>query len=39
MKTYEKMLLENKAWAAEQLMDDPQYFDRLSKCRRRNFYG
>jgi carbonic anhydrase len=30
MRTYEKLLLENKAWAAEKLADDPQYFDRLA---------
>lgn len=30
MKSYEKMLLENKAWAAEQLIEDPKYFERLS---------
>lgn len=30
MKTYEKLLLENKAWAFEKLADDPQYFDRLA---------
>ena len=30
MKTYERLLLENKAWAAEKLEDDPSYFDRLS---------
>jgi carbonic anhydrase len=30
MKTYEKLLLENKAWATEKIQDDPQYFDRLA---------
>jgi len=30
MKSYEKLLLENKAWAAEKLSDDPKYFDRLA---------
>jgi carbonic anhydrase len=30
MKTYEKLLLENKAWAAEKVEEDPQYFDRLA---------
>ena len=30
MKTYEKLLLENKAWAQEKTEDDPQYFERLS---------
>ncbi|HEU0112929.1 MAG TPA: carbonic anhydrase [Flavisolibacter sp.] len=30
MQSYEKLLLENKAWAAEKKQDDPQYFERLS---------
>lgn len=30
MKSYEKLLLENKAWAAEQVGKDPEYFSRLS---------
>jgi carbonic anhydrase len=30
MYSYEKLLLENKAWAAEKLADDPQYFERLA---------
>lgn len=30
MKAYEKLLLENKAWAAEQIGKDPEYFSRLS---------
>lgn len=30
MKTYEKLLLENKAWAQEKVEDDPEYFNRLS---------
>ncbi len=30
MKTYEKLLLENKAWAQEKVEDDPAYFKRLS---------
>ena len=29
MKLYEKLLLENKAWAAQKLERDPQFFDRL----------
>jgi len=37
MKPYEKMLLENKAWAAEQLTDDPQYFERLAKVQSPEF--
>ena len=30
MKVYEKLLLENKAWAKEKVQDDPEYFNRLS---------
>src|SRR5215510_11157070 len=30
MHSYEKLLLENKAWAAEKKSDDPDYFERLS---------
>lgn len=30
MKSYEKLLLENKAWAAEKVSDDPQFFKRLA---------
>jgi carbonic anhydrase len=30
MQSYERLLLENKAWAAEKLADDPDYFDRLA---------
>lgn len=30
MYTYEKLLLENKAWAAEKIEKDPEYFIRLS---------
>jgi carbonic anhydrase len=29
MKAYERLLLENKAWAAERIGLDPKYFDRL----------
>ena len=29
MKPYEKLLLENRAWAAEQIGRDPEYFSRL----------
>lgn len=29
MKSYEKLLLENKAWAKEKVTDDPEYFSRL----------
>ncbi|HUQ66497.1 MAG TPA: carbonic anhydrase [Flavitalea sp.] len=37
MKTFEIMLLENKAWAAEQLTDDPGYFGRLAKVQTPEF--
>lgn len=30
MKTYERLLLENKAWAKEKLEDDAEFFSRLS---------
>lgn len=30
MKIYEKLLLENKAWAEEKTTDDPEYFSRLA---------
>ncbi len=30
MNSFEKLLLENKAWAREKIMEDPQYFDRLA---------
>ena len=30
MKAYEKLLLENKAWASEKVIDDPDYFSRLA---------
>lgn len=30
MKAYEKLLLENKAWATEKVTDDPDYFNRLA---------
>jgi carbonic anhydrase len=29
MKTYERLLIENKAWASEMLVSDPEYFTRL----------
>jgi carbonic anhydrase len=29
MKIYEKLLLENKAWATEKVIDDPEFFRRL----------
>jgi len=30
MHSYEKLLLENKAWAAEKVEEDPEFFNRLS---------
>lgn len=30
MNSYEKLLLENKAWAREKVMEDPEYFERLA---------
>lgn len=30
MKSYEKLLLENKAWAIDKVKDDPAYFERLA---------
>jgi len=37
MHSYEKLLLENKAWAAEKVSDDPEYFARLSKLQKPEF--
>lgn len=37
MHTYEKLLLENKAWAAEKIHDDPEYFVRLAKLQKPEF--
>ena len=37
MNTYERLLLENKAWAAEIKGDDPEYFERLSKLQTPEF--
>ena len=37
MQTYEKLLLENKAWAAEKVADDPEYFKRLSALQKPEF--
>lgn len=37
MKAYEKLLLENKAWAAEAVLDDPDYFNRLAKIQTPEF--
>jgi len=37
MHSYEKLLLENKAWAAEKISDDPEYFERLSQLQAPEF--
>lgn len=37
MKSYEKLLLQNKAWAGEIKADDPQYFERLSRLQTPEF--
>lgn len=37
MQTYEKLLLENKAWAQERVEDDPEFFKRLSELQSPEF--
>src|SRR5215213_3204592 len=37
MHSYEKLLLENKAWAAEKTQDDPEYFERLAQLQSPEF--
>jgi carbonic anhydrase len=37
MQSYEKLLLENKAWATEKVKGDPEYFQRLSKIQTPEF--
>lgn len=37
MESYEKLLLENKAWAHEKSIDDPNFFIRLSKIQTPDF--
>jgi carbonic anhydrase len=37
MTSYEKLLLENKAWAQEQIEDDPEFFKRLSSLQAPEF--
>lgn len=37
MQSYEKLLLENKAWASEKVHDDPEYFKRLEKVQTPEF--
>jgi carbonic anhydrase len=37
MKAYERLLLENKVWAAEKLVDNPNYFNRLAQLQTPEF--
>ncbi|HCL83147.1 MAG TPA: carbonic anhydrase, partial [Chitinophagaceae bacterium] len=37
MNSINKLLLENKAWAAEKKADDPEYFKRLSQIQKPEF--
>ena len=37
MTPYEKLLLENKAWAQEMVEDNPDYFNRLAKLQKPEF--
>jgi len=37
MRSYDKLLLENKAWATEKLQEDPQFFDRLAHLQTPDF--
>ena len=37
MKIYEKLLLENKAWAGEKVQADPEYFSRLADIQKPDF--
>lgn len=37
MKAYQKLLLENKAWAAEKVSSDPDYFSRLANVQTPEF--
>ena len=37
MQSYEKLLLENKAWASEKISEDPDYFERLAKLQKPEF--
>jgi carbonic anhydrase len=37
MHSYEKLLLENKAWAAEKVQEDPEYFASLAKLQAPEF--
>jgi carbonic anhydrase len=37
MHSYERLLLENKAWASEKVSEDPDYFNRLANIQRPEF--
>lgn len=37
MQAYERLLLENRAWAAEKIADDPDFFNRLANLQRPEF--
>jgi Carbonic anhydrase len=37
MKSFEKLLLENKAWAREKVQGDPEYFKRLANIQKPEF--
>lgn len=37
MKAYERLLLENKAWAREKVKEDPKYFERLASIQKPEF--
>src|SRR3954471_22984810 len=37
MTSYQKLLLENKAWAKERVEDDPEFFNRLAKLQAPEF--
>ncbi|HRH59080.1 MAG TPA: carbonic anhydrase [Chitinophagaceae bacterium] len=37
MKPFEKLLLENKAWASEKVADDPEFFNRLADIQKPDF--
>jgi carbonic anhydrase len=37
MESYQKLLLENKAWAKEKIADDPDYFKHLAEIQRPDF--
>ena len=39
MHSYGKLLLENKAWAAEKISEDPEYFGKIVSFAGANFYG